>query len=81
MAINQSTKLEKENLEVHVDMCAMRYEQLDARLGKVEERIDDVADLIQKSQASTSKLLISSTATIIAGVVSVIIAIVLKGGL
>lgn len=46
-----SSELEKQNLEVHVDMCAMRYQQLEKRLDKVEEKLDEISDVLQKSMA------------------------------
>lgn len=75
-----STKLEKENLEVHVDMCAMRYEALEKRLDKVEDKLVEISDTLHTSQQSTTKLIFSSTATIVAAAISVIVAIALKGG-
>jgi len=74
-----TTQIEKENLEVHVDMCAMRYSALEGRLTKVETKLDDISDLLQKSQHATLKLIFSSTATIVAAAISVIIALVMKG--
>ena len=74
-----TTQIEKENLEVHVDMCAMRYSALEGRLSKVENKLDDISDLLQKSQQSTLKLIFSSTATIVAAAITVIIAIMMKG--
>lgn len=76
-----TSSLEKENLEVHVDMCAMRYHALEQRLEKVEDKLEDVVEILQKSQASTLKLIFSSTATIVAAAISVIVALVMKGGL
>lgn len=74
-----TTQIEKENLEVHVDMCAMRYSALEGRLTKVETKLDDISDMLQKSQQSTLKLIFSSTATIVAAAITVIIAIMMKG--
>jgi hypothetical protein len=76
-----TSPLEKENLEVHVDMCAMRYAHLETRLEKVENKLDEVVDILQKSQQSTAKIVFSSTATVVAAAISVIVAILLKGGL
>lgn len=74
-----TTQIEKENLEVHVDMCAMRYQALEGRLTKVENKLDDISDLLQKTQQSTLKLIFSSTATIVASAIAVIIALAMKG--
>jgi uncharacterized protein (UPF0335 family) len=33
---------ERDNLEIHVDLCELRYKQLDQRMDRVEQRIDDI---------------------------------------
>jgi len=78
-ALIKPTKLERENLEAHVDVCAIRYEGLqrqfevvDARLTAVEVKVDALSDTIKDSQTSTVKALIAATATIIAALVSTI---------
>jgi len=50
------TEHEKESLEAHVDLCAVRYHQLDQRLEKLEQDIKEVRkDVIdgQKSLKTT----------------------------
>ena len=37
-----ATALEKKNLEAHVDLCQERYEQLDTRLTKIEEKVEHI---------------------------------------
>ncbi|SVB41908.1 uncharacterized protein METZ01_LOCUS194762, partial [marine metagenome] len=34
------SKLEKENLEAHVELCHQRYTQLDERLTKIETKVE-----------------------------------------
>lgn len=73
-----TTQLEKENLEAHVDLCAQRYEVLEGRLRKVEEKVDNIHDDIVAGQASMTKLLIGTAGTIIAGLLSTIVVILLN---
>lgn len=73
MAISPVTDLEKTNLEVHVDLCAIRYQQLDERITRVENKIDEVHADIINGNASMIKVLIGSTGTIIAGLLSTIV--------
>jgi hypothetical protein len=80
MALAKATKLEKENLEVHVDMCAFRYESLEGRLVKVEDKLTEITDIIHQSQQSMTKTIFTSTATIVAAAISVIVAIAMRGG-
>ena len=74
----QPTELEKENLEAHVDLCAQRYEVLEGRLTKVEEKVDNLAVLVQNGQQSMTKVLIGTTGTIIAGLLSTIVVIIMN---
>jgi len=76
---NQPTELEKTSLEAHVDLCALRYGQLDQRLSALEEKVDTIHDEIVSGQKSLSKVIIGTAGTVIAGIISVVLAIVMKG--
>lgn len=76
---NQPTELEKTSLEAHVDLCALRYGQLDQRLSALEEKVDTIHDEIVSGQESLNKVIIGTAGTVITGIVSVVIAIVMKG--
>jgi tetrahydromethanopterin S-methyltransferase subunit G len=78
MATTPTSNLEKENLEAHVDLCALRYEQLDQRLTNVEEKIDNIHSDIVEGQKSMTKVLIGTAGTIVAGLLSTIIVILLQ---
>ena len=73
-----TTALEKESLEAHVDLCALRYEQLDGRLTKVEQKLDNIADQMQAGQNSLTKVIIGAAGTIVAGLLSTIVVIILQ---
>ena len=78
MAKSQTTSLEKESLEAHVDLCALRYEQLDRRMTKLEEKVEHIHEDIVHGQKSMTKVLIGTAGTVIAAVASVIVTILLK---
>ena len=78
MATTPTSKLERENLEAHVDLCALRYEQLDQRLTNVEEKIDSIHIDITEGQKSMTKVLIGTAGTIVAGLLSTSIVILLQ---
>ena len=78
MATTPTSKLERENLEAHVDLCALRYEQLDQRLTNVEEKIDSIHIDITEGQKSMTKVLIGTAGTIVAVLLSTIIVILLQ---
>jgi hypothetical protein len=73
-----TTKLEKENLEAHVDLCAERYKQLEMRLGSIETKVENLAEKIQQSQTSITKVMIGTAGTIVAGVISTIVVILMN---
>ena len=73
-----TTSLERESLEAHVDLCALRYAQLDDRLTNLEEKVAKVHEDILEGQKSLSKVIITTAGTIVAGVVTVVVTILMK---
>jgi len=73
-----STALEKESLEAHVDLCALRYEQMDKRLTTVEEKLDGIADQMAAGQKSLVKVIIGAAGTITAGLLSTIVVVLMQ---
>ena len=73
-----TTKLERQNLEAHDDLCAIRYEALEGRLSTVETKIDNIHQDITEGQKSMTKVLIGTAGTVIASVLSIVIVILLK---
>jgi hypothetical protein len=71
-------QIEKENLEAHVELCAERYAQLDRRLSSIETKVSGLAETIEKSQASMTKVIIGTAGTVVAGVLSTLIVILSK---
>lgn len=80
MSLTPPTELEKQSLEAHVDLCALRYGQLDARLSSLEKKVDTVRDDIINGQKSLTKVIIGTAGTVIAGVLSIVVAILFKLG-
>jgi hypothetical protein len=78
MSTLKPTDIEKENLESHVELCALRYQNLDSRLKNIEIKVETLASKIQDSQSSMSKVIIGATATILAGLLSTVATILLK---
>jgi len=65
--------IERTNLEVHVDLCAQRYENLDRRLLAIEEKFGELQDSIEKGHSSMIKVIIGTAGTVVAGVLSVLV--------
>lgn len=77
MSVN-STDLEKQSLEAHVDLCALRYESLDRRLQNVETEIKGIREDMKQGQNSLAKVIIGATGTIIAGMLSTIVVLLMN---
>lgn len=80
MTVTSVTNLEKQSLEAHVDLCALRYGQLDQRLTTLENKVDTIHDDIIEGQKSLTKVIIGTAGTVIAGVISVALTILVKLG-
>jgi len=73
-----SQDIEKESLSAHVDICAIRYENLEKRLNILEEKVEKLAELIQESRNSMAKILVGTSGTIVAGILTTIIVLLMK---
>lgn len=76
--LSHTTELEKESLEAHVDLCALRYQSLDRRLTAIEEKVDDIHKDITEGQKSMTKVLIGTAGTIVAGLLSTIVVLLMN---
>lgn len=72
------TSLEKESLEAHVDLCALRYANLDNRLTNVETTLKEIHTDLKTGQQSMTKVLIGTAGTVIAGLLSTIVVILMS---
>lgn len=82
-----ASKLEKENLEAHVDLCAERYKMLEDRLDEmkndfkedrqiIHDRIDKVKDSISDLREYLAEQQTSQNKIIITSAVAIILALV-----
>jgi len=72
------TSLEKQSLEAHVDLCALRYQQLDDRLTNVEKKIVSIHEDMRQGQNSLVKVIVGAASTIVAGLLSTVVVILMK---
>jgi len=84
--MSEVSALERESLEVHVDKCELRYEQMkeklesidvqfekiDHRFDRIDERMDRIETDFKSGNTKIIVALIGATATIIAAFVGVI---------
>jgi hypothetical protein len=76
--MSQATDIEKENLESHVELCALRYDSLEKRLTSIESKVGGLQKLIEDSNASMTKVLIGTAGTVVAGILSVLVVLMSK---
>jgi len=60
-----TTENEKTSLEAHVDLCALRYQDLDSRLTKLEAKLDGIDKKIDQFKTDIAWMLIKGGASII----------------
>jgi tetrahydromethanopterin S-methyltransferase subunit G len=77
-SISKTTDLEKQSLEAHVDLCAIRYQNLDNRMDKIEKKVEAIHEDITEGNKSMTKVLIGSAGTIVAGLLSTIVVLLMS---
>ena len=73
-----ATELEKTNLEAHVDLCAIRYEALENRMEKIEVKVEHIHIDVQAGNKSLIKFIVGATGTIVAGLLSTIVVLLVN---
>ena len=72
------TELEKQNLEAHVDLCSERYKGLHDRLTAIEDRLSKISEDMKTGHKSQSKTVIAAAGTVIAGLLSTMVVLLMK---
>lgn len=75
-----TTALEKTSLEAHVDLCALRYGQLDARLTSLENKMSAIQKDILEGQKSLKSTIITGAVTISVALISLAGTLLVKLG-
>ena len=73
-----TTDLEKQSLEAHVDLCSERYKGLHDRLSAIELRLGKMNEDMIAGQKSSSKTIIATAGTVVAGLLSTVVVILMK---
>ena len=69
---------ESKDLDLHVQLCAQRYSFLESRLESLHLRVEAIAKEITDNKKSLATIIITSTGTIVASVVGLLITILMK---
>ena len=73
-----TTDLEKQNLEAHVDLCSERYKGLHDRLSAIELRLGKMNEEMTAGHKSQTKTIIATAGTVVAGLRSTVVVILMK---
>ena len=73
-----TTDLEKSNLEAHVDLCSERYKGLHDRLSAIEVRLGKMNEEMTQGHKSQTKTIIATAGTVVAGLLSTVVVILMK---
>ena len=73
-----TTELEKQNLEAHVDLCSERYKELHDRLSANELRLGKMNEEMTAGHKSQTKTIIATAGTVVAGLLSTVVVILMK---
>lgn len=60
---------ERNDLNLHIDLCAKRYNQLNTRLEAIEETVGNISKKLDSNKTEITKALIATAGTIIVAVV------------
>ncbi len=76
--VMSTTELEKQNLEAHVDLCSERYNRLHDRLSAIEVHLTKMNEKMTSSHNSQTKTIIATAGTVVAGLLSTVVVILMK---
>ena len=76
--MSTTTDLEKQNLVAHVDLCSERYKGLHDRLSAIEVRLGKMNEDMTNSHKSQTKTIIATAGTVVAGLLSTVVVILMK---
>lgn len=84
MSIHQS-RLERENLEAHVDLCAERYRVLEEKFNRLDGKMDTINESLDQMNANSrsdkdrsAKLMVTVGASVIVGLITVIVMLMIN---
>lgn len=66
------------DLDTRMALVEQKYQQLDQRLDKVEEKLDVIYDDMKNGQHSLIKVIVGAAGTIVTGLLSVVIVVLLN---
>lgn len=77
---SDTTVYEHESLALHVEKCEIRYQSINSRLDRIELALNELQHSLSDGTSSTIKVLIGTAGTIIAGLLSTIVVLLITVG-
>ena len=74
--MSDTTEYERTHLEAHVDLCALRYTQLNERLEKVEAAVTDLHQGVVKGNKGLVKAMIVAVSTVVVALIGAVATII-----
>jgi hypothetical protein len=78
MSTIDTMEQERTNLDLHVDLCAKRYQELDSRLSKLETKLDTINVKVDSLKGDLIKALMPAMGTIAVSIITLIGTIIVK---
>lgn len=66
------------SIDVRIALVEQNYQTLDKRIEKVEAKLDQLSEEIKDGNHSLIKVIVGAAASILAGAISVVVAILMK---
>jgi chromosome segregation ATPase len=63
LSVIRNIQAEKDSLDLHVDLCAERYEQLIRKFDEVDHRLEQLTEMVADIKESVNKITTSTQAT------------------
>lgn len=76
--MSATTQLERESLDLHVELCALRYEQLNSRLTSLEGSVEEIKRDILEGQRSLKGTLIKTSGSIVVALLTLAMTLLFK---
>ena len=73
-----SYKSENEDLNLHVKLCAERYQGIQDRFERLENKVDSIQKEILEGSKSLKTVIITSATTIVGSMLAIIITVLMK---
>ena len=69
---------ESQDLDLHVQLCAQRYAELDSRMTSLEVKTDQILAEIRQNKVEITKIMVGTAGTIITSMLALVVTILMK---